>query len=103
MKTATPEETKGYSTTRHLVYDLYKGIDLWEEALEKSGISEDAMNGQDPGATFSYPQEFERKFPPSFEWIGVVKMAIGWAKTVQKTVTMLEEVFGIPGDSDSIG
>ncbi|KAF8608189.1 hypothetical protein BDV93DRAFT_519245 [Ceratobasidium sp. AG-I] len=102
MKTATPEEIKGYSTTRHLIYDLYRGIDVWEEALEKSGVSEDAMNGQDPGATFSYSKEFERKFPPTFEWIGVVQMAIGWAKTVQKAVTMLEEVFDIPGDSDSI-
>lgn len=102
MKTANPEEIKGYSTTRHLVFDLYQAIDVWEEALEKSGVSEDIMNGQDPDATFSYPNEFERKFHPSSEWIGVVKMAIGWAKTVQRTVTILEGIFSIPGDSDFI-
>ncbi|KAH7334691.1 hypothetical protein B0J17DRAFT_671185 [Rhizoctonia solani] len=100
MKTATPDEMKSYSGERKLVYSLYKDIDAWEDQLQKEGINEEIMNGlaQTPGREFSYPVEFERKFPPFLDWTEVVSITLGWSRTVLNMVNTLEKMFD-PSDT----
>ncbi|CAE6492606.1 unnamed protein product [Rhizoctonia solani] len=95
MKAATQDEMKSYSRERKLVYSLYKDIDAWEDQLQKEGINEEIMNGlaQNPGHEFSYPIEFERKFPPFLDWTEVVNITLGWSRTVSNMVNTLEEIF----------
>lgn len=95
MKGATPEEIKSYSVTRLLVYKLYREVDAWEDGLQKRNISEDMMNGlsRNSGHEFSYPEEFERKFPPFENWTKIVTLTLGWSKSVLNMVTTLEEAF----------
>jgi hypothetical protein len=99
MKSATTEEIKSYSVTRLLVYRLYKDTDIWEDNLQKENISENMMNGlsQDSNREFSYPQEFERQFPPFMEWTKLVTLTLGWSKSVLNMVTELDNAFK-PGD-----
>ncbi|CAE7155187.1 unnamed protein product [Rhizoctonia solani] len=100
MKSATQQEMKSYSGGRKLVYTLYKDIDEWEDELQKEGISEEMMNrpAQDPEREFSYPVEFERKFPPFMDWAQLVKLTLGWSKSVSNMVNVLEDIFG-PNDT----
>ncbi|KAG8743438.1 hypothetical protein FRC10_012017 [Ceratobasidium sp. 414] len=93
MKTASSDEFKSYATTRTSMYDLYREVDDWEDELKES-ISESVMNGL-PGADlkFSYPDEFGKKFQPTVSWLQVLKMILGWCRTVQNMVNTLEKVF----------
>ncbi|KAJ1305999.1 hypothetical protein OPQ81_010714 [Rhizoctonia solani] len=100
MKTADQEEMKSYLGERKLIYTLYKDIDTWEDRLQKSGISEEVMNGltQNPGRDFSYPVEFERKFPPFMDWTELVNITLGWSRSVSNMVNTLEDMFS-PNDT----
>ncbi|KEP52418.1 hypothetical protein V565_045810 [Rhizoctonia solani 123E] len=98
MKSATQEdlEMKSYLGERKVVYTLYKDIDIWEDQLQKEGITEEMMNGpaQNPEREFSYPVEFERKFPPFMDWTELVNITLGWSRSVSNMVNTLEDIFG---------
>ncbi|CUA66976.1 hypothetical protein RSOLAG22IIIB_02886 [Rhizoctonia solani] len=99
MKSATQEEMRSYLGERKLVYTLYRDVDTWEDQLQKEGVTEEMMNSPSPNPEreFSYPVEFERKFPPptpvDMDWIKVIEITLGWSRSVSNMVNTLEDIF----------
>ncbi|KAF8706598.1 hypothetical protein RHS03_04689, partial [Rhizoctonia solani] len=102
VKDGYPQEMRSYLAERKLVYTLYRGVDAWEDQLQKDGIGEDIMNGlaQDLEREFSYPVEFERRFPPFMDWTELVRITLGWSRSVRNMVNTLQSIFD-PNDTPS--